>query len=350
MRRALASWFAEHGRPLPWRTPAATRAPGALRDPYAVLVSEVMLQQTRVDAVVPYFERWMRRFPDVDRLAAADEDEVLKLWQGLGYYRRALRLHEAARLVARERGGALPTTRAELQALPGVGGYTAAAVAALAYGHDTIAVDGNVRRVAARLLAWPALPADREVERALHGLLGGGAAAGGGRPQPEPAVAEALIELGALVCTPRAPACERCPLRPRCRAAARGTPEAFPEGKAPRAAPHRRRFALVAIDGDRLWLRRRDHGEMLSGLWGFPQTTGAPEGARCLTSVRHGYSHFRLELVPALVDPAHPALAGANGATPRRIVDLPGLALSGVDLRVLERLRQEGLLSAPALS
>ncbi len=327
-----------------------TRALHAPRDPYAVLVSEVMLQQTRVEAVVPYFERWMRRFPDVHSLAVADEDEVLKRWQGLGYYRRALRLHEAARLVALQRAGVFPTTRAELQALPGVGGYTAAAVEALAYGRDTIAVDGNVRRVAARLLAWSALPPDREVERALADLLDDDTAAGADPRPPEPPLAEALIELGALVCTPRTPACQRCPLEPHCRAAARGTPEAFPIPRARRATPRRRRFALVALEADRLWLRRRGRNEMLSGLWGFPQVVSAPDGARCLTSVRHSYSHFHLELVPALVEPAHPVVARAADATPRPLADLPGLALSGVDLRVLERLRQEGLLPGPALS
>lgn len=343
------SWFAEHARPLPWR-PAGASAPDAPRDPYTVLVSEVMLQQTRVEAAAPYFRRWMRRFPDVRSLAVADVDEVLKSWQGLGYYRRALRLHETAGLVVSEYGGTFPTTRAGLQALPGVGSYTAAAVAALAYGHDTIAVDGNVRRLAARLLAWSTLPADREVERALAELLNGGATAHTHRHTQRPPVAEALIELGALVCTARAPACERCPLRSRCRAAAHETPAAFPTPRPRRATPHRRRYALVVLEADRLWLRRRGRNEMLSGLWGFPQSAIAPDGARCLRSVRHGYSHFHLELVPALIDADHPAAADAGDATPQRLVDVPGLALSGVDLRVLERLRLEGLLAGAALS
>jgi len=349
VRRSLARWFAEHGRALPWR-PAAARTPPGPRDPYAVLVSEVMLQQTRVEAVVPYFERWMRRFPDVRSLASADVDEVLKLWQGLGYYRRALRLHEAARWLVSERGGAFPATRDGLRSLPGVGPYTSAAVAALAFGEDQIAVDGNVRRVAARLLGRAELPADREVERALAELLDGGPGPGNGRNAPQPPVAEALIELGALVCTPRAPACDDCPLRSGCNAAAQGTPEAFPAPRARRATPRRRRYALVALAGDRVWLRRRGVGEMLSGLWGFPQTADAPPGARCLAGVRHTYSHFHLELVPALVAPEHPALHDAAGATPRLLADLPDLALSGVDLRVIARLREEGLLRASAVS
>ena len=349
MRRNLARWFAEHGRTLPWR-PAATHAAAGRRDPYTVLVSEMMLQQTRVEAVIPYFERWMRRFPDVRSLAAADVDEVLKLWQGLGYYRRALRLHEAARRLVSERDGVFPATRDELRSLPGVGPYTAAAVAALAYGHDTIAVDGNVRRVAARLLGRPALPPDREVERMLAELFFGDPDRSDARAAPRPSVAEALIELGALVCTTRAPACERCPLSCCCRAAALGTPEAFPSPRARRSAPRRRRYALVALADDRVWLRRRGPDEMLSGLWGFPQTAAAPEGARCLPAVRHAYSHFHLELVPALVAPDHPALLDAAAAAPRLLADLPDLALSGVDLGVIERLREEGLLDASAVS
>jgi A/G-specific adenine glycosylase len=315
-----------------------------------VLVSEVMLQQTRVEAVVPYFERWMRRFPDVRSLAAADVDEVLKLWQGLGYYRRALRLHDAARWLVAERDGVFPASRDGLRSLPGVGPYTSAAVAALAFGEDQLAVDGNVRRVAARLLGRAGLPADREVERVLAALLGGGNGREQGRNVPRPPVAEALIELGALVCTPRAPSCDACPLRSGCYAAAQGTPEAFPAPRARRKAPRRRRYALVALDGDRVWLRRRGEDEMLGGLWGFPQTADPPPGAHCLAGVRHSYSHFHLELVPALVEPQHPALRDAAGATPQLVADLPDLALSGVDLRVIARLREEGLLRASAVS
>jgi A/G-specific adenine glycosylase len=349
VRQALTTWFAEHRRALPWRPvgvgSGGVRGKGARRDPYAVLVSEVMLQQTRVDTVVPYFERWMRRFPDVHSLACADEDEVLKLWQGLGYYRRALRLLAAAREVTQRHDGAFPDTRAGLEALPGVGAYTGAAIASLAFGHDEIAVDGNVRRVAARVLAWDALPADREIERVLAERLADAPAAGA-----EPPLAEALIELGALVCTPRAPRCGACPLRTGCGAATRGTPEAFPATRARVAPPRIRRYALVALEGDRLWLRRRSHTEMLSGLWGFPQSASAPEGGRPLRPVVHAYSHFRLELVPVLVEPRHPELDRARDAAPRRIGDLADLALSGVDLRVLERLREAALLPGAALS
>lgn len=385
MRDALASWFTEHRRALPWRPvgvgSGGGRDTGALRDPYAVLVSEVMLQQTRVDTVVPYFERWMRRFPDLHSLAGADEDDVLKLWQGLGYYRRALRLLEAAREVAQRHGGAFPDTRAGLETLPGVGAYTGAAIASLAFGHDEIAVDGNVRRVAARLMAWDVLPADRDVERALAERLADAAATDaaaadalpspcGGHPRgvghgpggrscdarraagraPQPPLAEALIELGALVCTPRAPSCGACPLRAGCGAAARGTPEAFPAPRPRMAPPRIRRYALVALEADRLWLRRRTRTEMLGGLWGFPQSANAPAGGRALRPVLHAYSHFRLELVPVLVDPGHPELDRERDAALQRIADLGALALSGVDLRVLERLREAALLPGAALS
>lgn len=316
-----------------------------------MLVAEVMLQQTRVDTVIPYFERWMRRFPDLASLAAAETDEVLRHWQGLGYYRRASRLHRLARLVVAEHGGALPASRLELADLPGVGPYSAAAVAALGYGLDAIAVDANVRRVAARLFAWVRLPPDREVEKALLGRLAG-------RPEPVAtgapwaalSPAEALIEVGALLCTPRSPRCTDCPLRPWCAAAASGTPSAFPVRRPRRPPPHRRRFALVAVDGDRVWLRRRGSEEMLAGLWGFPQSREAPEGGRCLASLLHGYSHFRLELVIALVPPDHPDLARAAGTRAHRLAELPRLPLSKVDQRVLEKLRQAALLSDPAVS
>ncbi len=348
MREALATWFDRCARTLPWR--------GARRDPYAVLVSEVMLQQTRVETVVPYFERWMQRFPTVRSLADADEETVLRLWQGLGYYRRARRLQEAARQIEVHHGGRIPDSRDELEALPGVGRYSAAAIAALAFGDDVIAVDGNVRRVAARLFGWREARADRAIERALAerfapspapGDTGHGPAAGA--PEPPP-LAEALIELGALVCTPREPRCEACPLASGCRARAAGAPEAYPRPGHRRAPPRRRRFALVALEGCRVWLRRRGTDEMLGGLWGFPQCDAAPAGARCLDPVAHAYSHFRLELVPVLVDPTHPALQRAGPARAWHVDELAVLPLSSVDLRVLERLRREALLPDAAVS
>jgi A/G-specific adenine glycosylase len=337
MRRALLQWFAVRGRALPWRT-AAARA-----DPYRVFVAEVMLQQTQVATAVPYYRRWLKRFPDLEVLAAASDDEVLLLWQGLGYYRRALNLKRAAAVVLERHGGALPSERSALEALPGVGRYTAAAIAALAFGEPAIAVDGNVRRLAARLHAWPALPRDGEVEAALRTLLGPPAQ---GEPAP---LAEALIELGALLCTPRAPACDRCPLLGGCAAAARGAPERYPKPRPRRPPPQRRRFALVALADEQVWLMRRPPDALLGGLWGFPQLAAAPVPGQCLQAVRHAYSHFRLELVPVVIACDHPALDAA-GAQARPLASLPQLALSAVDRRVLEVLHQQGLVPETALS
>jgi len=333
---ALLAWFAVNRRDLPWREPA-NRA-----DPYRVLVAEVMLQQTQVTTVVPYFRRWLERFPDLQTLAAADEDAVLRSWQGLGYYRRARHLQRAARLSIERFGGALPRGRRELESLPGVGRYTAAAVAALAFATPGVAVDANVRRLASRLHGWPLPPPDAEVERALLARWG--------EPGPQRAadVAEALIELGALVCTPAAPACRCCPLASDCLAAAEGRPERFPRAAPRRRPPQRRRFALVAVDEGRVWLRRREPGGLLGGLWGFPQADVAPEGGRRFEAVRHAYSHFRLELVPVLVPCDHPALAARGDAGPQPLEALDRLPLSAVDLRVLERLAEQGLVPARA--
>ena len=216
---ALLAWFEARQRAMPWRA-----APAGERAPYAVWVSEIMLQQTRVDVVVPYFETWMKRFPTVEALAEADEDEVLRHWAGLGYYRRARFLHRAAQALvaagARGRGGSgWPRTAAEWKALSGVGEYTAAAVASLAFGEAAPVVDGNVKRVAARVEALALATDDRKLHRAAEAWM---AAAmellpEGGQPG---AWNEAVMELGATVCSPRGPACELCPLEAGCQATA----------------------------------------------------------------------------------------------------------------------------------
>lgn len=296
-----------------------------------------MLQQTRADAVVPYFEAFLRRFPDVAALASADEERVLAAWEGLGYYRRARNLHRAARAVV-ARGGRLPTDEEGWRELPGVGPYTAAAIAAIAYGRSTLAIDGNVRRVGARLLAR-ATPGDGELRAALQPLLDERAAADS---------VEALIELGATVCTPRRPACERCPLRPHCTAHGEGSVEHYPAPRRRRRAPRLKRYARVHRRGRCLWLVRRDGDGLLGGLWGFPQEEHPPEGRR-LAAVHHAYTHLRLELVPILRD-AEPN--DANG----RWFDAPALRaapLSALDRRVVDRLNEiggdgEALLSSRA--
>jgi len=251
---ALAQWFLAVRRDLPWRRD---------RTPYRVWLSEVMLQQTQVSRVVDYFERFIARFPDVRDLAAASEDEVLSLWSGLGYYSRGRNLHRAARVVVEEHGGVFPSSSAGLAMLPGVGAYTAAAIATFSAGERVAVVDGNVVRVLSRLVDESG-PVDqpagrRRIEAVADALL---AAA------PDPALHnEAMMELGALGCTPKAPACGACPLSSWCGARAAGTALRRPV-KARTATRKALRVACVVIEVDgRLHLERRDRGGLFRGLW-----------------------------------------------------------------------------------
>ena len=251
-RRALLAHYDRTRRDLPWR---------GERDPYRVWVSEVMLQQTRVETVIPFYRRWLERFPDVEALADASVDDVLLVWQGLGYYRRARGLHAGALVVREHHGGVLPSRHGELRALPGVGEYTAGAVASIAFGVRVGAVDGNVRRVLSRIHDEASLPSRR-----LRALAD--AWVDPGRPGDWN---EALMDLGATLCTPRAPACAACPLRTWCRARAAGTQEARPAPPATKKVPSRTLAVAVVVDGEgRGLLVRRAEGGLLGGLWAFP--------------------------------------------------------------------------------
>ena len=214
-RVALLAWYRRHRRALPWR--------GA-RDPYAIWVSEIMLQQTRVETVVPFYERFLERFPTVAALAAAKEADVLAAWSGLGYYRRAKNLHAAAGVVTREHGGRIPDSVEGLRSLPGIGAYTAAAIASIAFGIPAAAVDGNVIRVIAR---WEGLRGRRD-DAALRREVTARAEALAPGPSPGDWT-QALMELGATICLPREPLCERCPVSRRCRALRDGHPDRYPE-------------------------------------------------------------------------------------------------------------------------
>ncbi len=256
IQRPLLAWFAEAGRDLPWRRQ---------RDAYRTWLAEIMAQQTRLEAVVPYYQRFVERFPDLEQLAAAERDEVLALWSGLGYYSRGRNLHRTARLLCAQHDGRLPADVESLAALPGIGRYTAGAIASIALGRAEPAVDGNVKRVLARLFDIAAdleRPAVREQLWQLAGRL---------VPADRPGdFNEALMELGALVCTPRAPACAGCPLRRLCHARRRGT-------QLERPLPRRRRVPLLVTL--RLALIRRPAGLLLvqnpsrglfGGLWSLP--------------------------------------------------------------------------------
>ena len=292
----LLAWFDQRRRDLPWRRD---------RDPYRVWVSEIMLQQTRVETAGPYYERFLERFPDRASLAAAAEDEVLAAWSGLGYYRRARQLHAAARQLETE-GRGWPTIAADWRRLPGVGPYTAAAVASIAFGEVEPALDGNAVRVLTRLLAEPGDPARapirRRLEEAARDLLDP-ARPGDGN--------QALMELGATVCRPRSPLCDLCPLARGCRTVREGEPEAYPFRR--RAAPPRRQsrvVALVSRRGRLLLFRRAGDAAQLAGLWELPWVEGqAGEEAERDLGRRYGGSWRLAE-----------SLAGARHAiTTRRI-------------------------------
>lgn len=296
LRAALLAWYDAHGRTLAWRKP-----PGAGRpDPYRVWLSEVMLQQTTTPHATPYFETFTRRWPTVSDLAAADDAEVMAAWAGLGYYARARNLLACARAVANEHRGVFPDTETALLALPGVGAYTAAAVAAIAFGRPANVVDGNVERVTARLFAVETpIPAARPALRRLAGSL-----VGEDRPGDW---AQALMDLGATICRPGKPLCERCPLTAWCEGYRSGAPERFPL-KAPKGErPHRTGTAWVLRDAaGRVALVQRPAKGLLGGMLGLPTSEwGAPPapptppvaaGWREAGAVEHVFTHFSLTL------------------------------------------------------
>ena len=299
----LLAWFTRGARDLPWRCE---------RTPYRVWVAEVMLQQTRVEMVASYYERFLARFPTIQALADASLEEVLKVWEGLGYYARARNLHATARQVVTTRGGQFPDTFESLLALPGVGRYIAGAVASIAFGRDVVAVDGNARRVLCRVfgiredVTRPA--AQRKLESLATELLPPGRAG---------EFNESLMELGAIVCTPRSPRCDRCPLRDLCQAYVDGEPEALPMRRPRRRIPHYGVVAAVTVRTDgRVLVAQRNADDMLGGLWEFPggKREDGETLSECLvremreeldvevrveellTIVKHAYTHFRITL------------------------------------------------------
>jgi A/G-specific adenine glycosylase len=273
-RARLLSFYDTQHRKLPWREAA---------DPYRVMVSEFMLQQTRVEAVIPYYQRWLHRFPDVHALAQADPDDVLKAWEGLGYYSRARNLQRAAQMVREHHNGDIPGAYTELKSLPGIGAYTAAAIASISFARPHAAVDGNVRRVLSRVLDEPN-PTASELQRYADQLLDAH------RPGD---FNQAMMELGATVCTPRHPDCTSCPVQQLCRAHAAGTVTLRPAPKPKAALPHLRVNTLVAVNsGEVLVTQRPQHG-LLAGLWEFPEIT-AVRNYQHVGDVTHSFTHKRI--------------------------------------------------------
>lgn len=291
----LLRWYDRNARTLPWRAPPGSPSP----DPYRVWLSEVMLQQTQVAAVIPYFEAFTTRWPDFASLAAAADADVMSAWAGLGYYARARNLLAAARAVAQDHGGQLPEDEASLRSLPGFGAYTAAAVAAIAFGRRAVVVDGNVERVVARLFALAdPLPGAKPRIRALTDTITPDARAGD--------FAQAMMDLGATLCTPRSPKCLLCPLAHACQAARDGTPEAFPVKTPRRARPVRHATLFWVESGGSVLLVRRPARGLLGGMRALPsgpwdETPPGLAQAPVETDwrlhngeVRHVFTHFEL--------------------------------------------------------
>ena len=262
---ALLAWFSEQGRDLPWRR---------TRDPYPIWISEVMLQQTQVETVIPFWERWMKELPSIARLAAADEQEILKLWEGLGYYTRARNLRRAAQLIVAHHAGRFPTCFDQVIALPGIGRYTAGAICSIAFNQPTPILDGNVIRVLARRFAIRGNPREPRTNRALwqlaETLVRTAANEEGGQGWSASHFNQGLMELGATICSPRNPRCEVCPLRNGCVARRKDLIAELPNLPC-RAAPTRRRFvSLVIRHEDRFLIRQRARDEVNGSLWEFP--------------------------------------------------------------------------------
>jgi A/G-specific adenine glycosylase len=340
----LLAWYGREARRLPWRAP-----PGKRQDPYKVWLSEIMLQQTTVKAVTPRYIGFLRRWPDVKALAQAELGEVLAVWAGLGYYARARNLHACARVVAEEYGGKFPKTESELRKLPGVGAYTAAAIAAIAFGEKATPVDGNIERVIARLFALETpLPAAKPEIKKLAESLTPESRAGD--------FAQSLMDLGAIIGTPRRPACGLCPVRPDCRGFAAGIAELLPYKDDKAARPTRRGAAFVAMrDDGAVLLRERPPKGLLGGMLETPSTPWqetAPNGSAVSEHapveadweavpglVGHTFTHFHLELLVyrAAVDVGAGLTEAAEPERCRWVqwADLPEAALPSVMRKVL---------------
>lgn len=302
--QGLLAWYDRHRRELPWRVTPDMRASGVVNDPYHVWLSEVMLQQTTVAAVKAYFVKFIGLWPRVEDLASAATDDVMKAWAGLGYYARARNLKKCAEVIARDLGGRFPETAGELRALPGIGDYTSAAIAAIAFDEAVPVMDGNVERVLARVFrVEEALPGAKPVlKRHLAALM----------PRDRPGdFAQAMMDLGATICTPKRPACALCPWRDNCMALAEGDPERYPVKVAKKDKPVRVGAAYVAVDGaEGVLLRRRAPEGLLGGMAEVPTTawTSRQDGGtgvehapfvadwRPCGTVTHVFTHFELRL------------------------------------------------------
>ena len=353
LNQPLLRWFSRHKRDLPWRAEP--------RQPYHVWLAEIMLQQTQVSTVIPYYERWLQRFPTLQSLAAAPLDDVLKHWEGLGYYSRARNLHRAAQVVMRDFDGHLPSTVDGLLKLPGIGRYTAGAIASLAFQQDAPILDGNVIRVLARVYAITSdVKSPATLSRLWHlseSLLPRGHAG---------EFNEALMDLGATICTPKAPACSDCPLHLICSAYTKGNPEGYPVRQKKQPIPTRHILTAVIYDADgRLLMAQRPPKGLLGGLWEFPgdavpvagddsaaqlgRIIYAVSGIRAnikpqdfVAIIKHTFTHFHSVRHVAMLQLAQPS---PNLQRSEQYVDLRWVTRKEIDSLALTRSDQKILPS-----
>lgn len=346
----LVDWFLVARRDLPWRRTT---------DPYRIWVSEIMLQQTQVVTVIPYYERFVLRFPTVEALARAELDEVLSLWQGLGYYARARSLHRAARILCEQNGCRVPATRTELLALPGIGDYTAGAILSIAFDHDEIAIDGNIERVLCRVFNDDQDPKSGAGRKALRAYAGAVLVKGRAGLSNT-----ALMELGATICTPRRPRCPECPIAAWCQARALGIQELRPVRSPRGELPHREFVAAFCQREGRLLVVRRAPRGLLGGLWELPGGEFEPDQDRAeallrhlrvglgvmgrvgepLAIVHHGYTHFSSTVhVYAFQIEGEPTPGGAwDGVHWLAADEREAYGLTGVTTQVLRRVPWAG--------
>ena len=348
----LLRWYHSSARDLPWRSDLT---------PYRTWISEIMLQQTQVDTVIPYFERWMARFPDVAAMAEADEQDVLTLWEGLGYYSRARNLHKAARIIHEEMDDQLPETPDALEKLPGVGPYTAAAIASIAFGRNVATVDGNIRRVFSRIYNLTEPLRSPESERTIWAL------AEENLPKGEAsAFNQALMDLGATICTPRTPDCDHCPIQADCQARALGVQDQRPVKPPRKKTPHLTVTAAVIRRDGRVLLSKRPPDELLGGMWEFPGGTKEESDldlAACLQReireelgvdvavgeplgvYRHAYTHYKITLhafLCRLSDGVEPRPIESDELVWVQLSELENYPMGKVDRQIANQLTAEG--------